>query len=156
MDVTYYSFCLFCTSLTNALVKFTGAVRYLIRGAKAVRGANSRAKFLKDLATKKAKESHQFKDPVEDTTKGSQQNKGLSLLKLGLLRRKHLAVKNTDEKGAPLSSKPSLITGLFRPLDLENKPPYSGLIPASFEDEKSIKGLSIRQVLERVEFHNGL
>ncbi|CAK9877046.1 unnamed protein product [Sphagnum jensenii] len=98
----------------------SGTLRNLIHGSKAVRKASTRAKSLKDTPKKP-----KYLEQVEESaaTSLSSTGKGLVLLKLGLLRRKHLAVKNTAEKSVSPTINPSPSVSISRSVDVENKPP---------------------------------
>jgi hypothetical protein len=95
-------------------------LRNLIHGSKTVQKASTRAKSLKDTPKKP-----KYLEQVEESaaTSLSSTGKGLVLLKLGLLRRKHLAVKNTAEKSVSPTINPSPSVSISRSVDVENKPP---------------------------------
>jgi hypothetical protein len=105
---------------TTAAASESGTLRNLIRGSKTVRKASTRAKSLKGTPKKP-----KYLEQVEESaaTSLSSTGKGLVLLKLGLLRRKHLAVKNTAEKSVSPTINPSPSVSISRSVDVENKPP---------------------------------
>jgi len=105
---------------TAAAASESGTLRNLIHGSKTVQKASTRAKSLKDTPKKP-----KYLEQVEESaaTSLSSTGKGLVLLKLGLLRRKHLAVKNTAEKSVSPTINPSPSVSISRSVDVENKPP---------------------------------
>jgi hypothetical protein len=119
----------------------------------AVRGATNRAKVLREQATKKLKSEQVKMTTLEETTpKASSQTQqhgrsGLTVMVLGLLRRKDLVPPKSESERASISS----VSCRFRPInDLESLEGTTTTSSSANSDaDRSIKGLSIRQVLER-------
>lgn len=121
-----------------------------LRGANAMREADTRAKILRELATRKMK-SHQRRLPNahSETTKQSttHQRRGVFVTVLSLLRRKNSDDNHTAGVSGNLPViKTSLAVGPVRPLNAKINPSHGFEI-----DGKSIKTLSLRDVLERQE-----
>lgn len=122
-----------------------------------MRGADSRARILREQATKKAK-SEQGRvlvpGPAKDPSPQGK-GKGISVMVLSLLRRRHIEVKHAiaGKSGSMPTPKPTVVGGSDRPLNGKLQPPSSAVsVVSSFEfNGKSIKALSIRDVLERQE-----
>lgn len=121
-----------------------------------MRGADNRAKLLREQATKKAEQVRVYPPgPVKQT---SHRGKGISVMVLSLLRRKQPDVKPTAGKSGSMPRRnPTFAAGPNRSLDGKNtKTPSNSEVVSvnvsSFElNGKSIKALSIRDVLERQE-----
>ena len=124
---------------------YPGALKYQVRGANAVRGADTRAKILREQATKKAKaERTRVQLPPEPV---KPQSKGISVMVLSLLRGKQQQPPSGNRTRA---TKPGAVHGK------SVKPGLSVNYVSSFELKgKSIKALSIRDVLESQEKQNG-
>lgn len=151
----YTIFIVLCISLnlliTNGILcGDTDSLRNLIRGAKAIRGANHRVKLLQEQAAMKVAKLEQLKLVSLDDSRAnssSHQSKGMTLMKRGLLMRKHLEVKNTTAENMPsVTNCPSISSRSESVIDLENKPPE---ITSISEAVRSIKELSIQQILKR-------
>lgn len=153
---------------------YAGSVRNLMRGAKAVHAANSRAKVLKEQAKAKARNAELVKETIGgETAKNGQHGKGLVLMKLGLSQRKHLVVKNTttttmekQQLSVP-NSQGNNTNGILQlqSFDSENKPacfatiqnetmPATTLTTISAMDYYSIQGCKSSQVLDRLWQHS--
>lgn len=139
----------FAQNLTSGILcGDTDSLRNLIRGAKAIRGANYRVKLLQEQAAMKVAKLEQLKlVSLNDRANcSSHQSKGMTLMKRGLLMRKHLEVKNTAENMPSVNNNPSISSRSESIIDLENKPPE---ITSISEAVRSIKELSIQQILKR-------
>lgn len=127
----------------------SNALKYQLRGANAMRGADTRAKILREMATRKAKfEQGSVPAAPSSTAKQTSNHQSISVMVLSLLRRRPVDDKHTPGNGCPLSTtKPSLVVGSIRSVNGELKPPH----PSFGIDGKFNKSLSIRDVLERQE-----
>ena len=121
-----------------------------------MRGADNRAKILREQATKMAK-SQQVKVliPPEPVKQTSPQGKGISVMVLSLLRRKQPEAKLTTGKSGPTPiTKPTSVGGSIRLPNGKSVKPISDSeivsvnVPSFELNGKSIRALSIRDVLE--------